>query len=115
MGEKKEMKSYAFRVWTSWSNWARNSSRETSSIWRREYRFFTYRVFFVVQKYETDRTKKVTYGGEFFHRDRFVIEDTFVHSAEASLPESAAAVGHVAVVEVPRYLDQLAVGETGKI
>lgn len=59
--------------------------------------------------------KKVTHGGEFFHRNRFVIEDTFVNSAEASLPKSAAAVGHVAVIEVPRYLDQLAVGETGKI
>lgn len=57
----------------------------------------------------------MTYRGEFFHRDRFVIQDTFVHSAKASLPESAAAVGHVAVVEVTCYLDQLAVGETGKI
>lgn len=55
-----------------------------------------------------------THGDKFFHGDGFVIQDAFVHGAEAPLPQPAAALGHVAVVKVARYLDQLTVRDGGK-
>lgn len=55
-----------------------------------------------------------TYGGEFFHSNRFVIQDAFVHSAEPPLPQPAATVGHMPVIKIARYLDQLTVWDIGK-
>lgn len=58
--------------------------------------------------------KSFTYWTEFFHRNRFVIQDTFVYSAEASLSESAAAVWYGTVIKVACDLNQLVVQETGE-
>jgi len=55
-----------------------------------------------------------TYWIELFHRDRFVVKETFVHGAEASLSQSAAAVWDGSVIEVARDPHQLIVEETGE-
>lgn len=55
-----------------------------------------------------------TYWIELFHGNRFVVHETFVHSAKASLSESAAAAWYWTVVKVACNLHQLIVQETGE-
>lgn len=54
-----------------------------------------------------------THWIEFFHCYRFVVEDTFVHGAKASLSQPAAAIWHRAIVKITRDPHQLVEQETG--
>ena len=58
--------------------------------------------------------KMSTHWIQLLHCDRSVVQEPFVHGAEASLSEPAAAVWHGAVVKVARDLLQVIVQEAGE-